>query len=279
MLFMVKYCPKCGKENNDKANFCVSCGEPFKGIEYVKRREPAWSAGRIILVIIGAIFLLTSFGMIAGGVSIRVLQESVVDSQGYIMSGVKQVTSNSYAIVVENIDINIAEPSDPFGREITRAIGRDLGNIVTFKLIANSNNAKPVFIGLASLTDVAPYLGSVNFDQALVGEWNYNPQEPNFPNFNLVNHPGIAPSTVPNLYSYWLAHTTGVNNAVMTWGLEPGNYWLVIMNEDASRGVNVDLQMGAKAPILNTVSDVLLVFGVLIGLAGALMIYYGAIRR
>ena len=65
----------------------------------------------------------------------------------------------------------------------------------------------------------------------------------------------------------------------MTWGLAPGNYWLIIMNEDASKGVNVDLQMGAKITILNTISNIMLSVGVVLGIIGVIMVYYGAINR
>jgi hypothetical protein len=278
-LCMVKYCPKCGKENNDEAQFCVQCGERLTDqVRYVKRREAAWGAGRIILVILGAIILLASIGLVAGGLSLQAIQESVTNSEGYIMSDFKQVSTNTYAIVVENIDINIVEPEDPFGRGITRSIGRDLANFATFKVTAESNNGKPVFVGIASINDVAPYLSNVDYDRAVIGEWNYDPWNPNFPSYDLDNHPGAAPGTVPTIYSYWSALDSG-ESATMTWGLTPGNYWLVIMNEDASEGVNVDMQVGAKISILGTLSNIMLSVGIILGLIGAVMIYYGAIHR
>jgi hypothetical protein len=277
---MVKYCPKCGKENRDEAQFCVQCGERLNGqVQYVKRRKTGgWSAGRIVLVIIGAIILLPSFGLVVGGFSLRAIQETVTDTEGFIMSDVKQVDTNTYALVVENIDVNIAEPESPFGKEVTRALGRDLADFARFKVNAVSNNGKPVFVGIASYTEVSQYIGAVDFDRAVVGEWNYDPWSQSFPNFALVYHPGTAPTTVPTLHSFWSAQATGTS-ATMTWGLAPGNYWLIIMNEDASKGVNVDLQMGAKITILNTISNIMLSVGVVLGIIGVIMIYYGAINR
>lgn len=37
---MSKYCPNCGKENNDKATFCLNCGSTFPNIKKEKTVKP-----------------------------------------------------------------------------------------------------------------------------------------------------------------------------------------------------------------------------------------------
>ncbi len=280
MIDMVRYCPKCGKENSDEAEYCRECGEQLpQKIKYVKSRDTAWGAGRIIIVLIAGIILIASFGMIMGGYSLRMIQDTIMDTDGYIMSGMRQVSSNTYAIVFEGIDINIEEPNDPLGRRITESIGRNMGDLITLKITAKSNNDKPLFLGIAQYSNVAPYLGSVNYDRLISGSWEYDPWDPSFPDYIFSHHPGSAPSVPPTLHSYWVAHAVGADEATMTWGLEPGNFWIVVMNEDASMGVDIDLRMGAKVPLISAISNILLSVGLFTALAAAAMIYYGAIRR
>ncbi|MCK4582288.1 DUF4389 domain-containing protein, partial [Candidatus Bathyarchaeota archaeon] len=90
---------------------------------------------------------------------------------------------------------------------------------------------------------------------------------------------GGAPAAPPTIHSFWAAFATGSVHETVTWSVAPGRYWVVVMNEDASQGVDVDLQMGAKVPILKNLDDVLLTVGVLVGLVGAAVIYYGAVKR
>ena len=111
---------------------------------------------------------------------------------------------------------------------------------------------------------------------------NKVPKDPwgnDFPDYVYSHHSGGAPAGPPTIHSFWTASATGSGQETLTWGVEPGRYWVVVMNEDASQGVDVDLQIGAKVPILKNLGDVLLTVGVLVGLVGAAVIYYGAIKR
>ena len=269
----MRYCPKCGEENSDDAEFCKSCGENMsRTIRYTKPRDTGWDVARVAALVIGAILVFTSLGLILGGASLRMVQDAIVDSEGYIVSGFEGVASDSYAIVFEDIDIEIDADAGPF-----REWFKDL---ITLKLTAVSNEpGKDVFIGIADQGSAQMYLGDVSYDRLIETNWEYDPWSNDFPDYVFSRHSGVAPSGPPTIHSFWTAFATGSGQETLTWGVEAGRYWVVVMNEDGSQGVDVDLQVGAKVPILKDLGDVLLTVGILVGLVGAAVIYYGAIRR
>lgn len=82
------YCPKCGKENDEWGEYCRFCGEKLpSNVTYVKIRDTGWSIGRLVSVLVGGIMLLTAFGLIMGGGSLRLIQDTNVDADDYMMSG------------------------------------------------------------------------------------------------------------------------------------------------------------------------------------------------
>jgi len=269
----LRYCPKCGEENSDDAEFCKSCGENMsRTIRYTKPRDTGWDVARVAALLIGAILVFTSLGLILGGGSLRMIQSAIIDSEGYIMSGVESLTSESYAIVFEDINIEIDAGAGPF-----RNWFKDL---ITVKLTAKNNDpGNSVFVGIADYGSVHSYLSDVSYDRLIETNWEYDPWGNDFPDYVYSHHSGGAPAAPPTIHSFWAAFATGSVHETVTWSVAPGRYWVVVMNEDASQGVDVDLQMGAKVPILKNLDDVLLTVGVLVGLVGAAVIYYGAVKR
>jgi len=273
MVEKLRYCPRCGEENSDDAEFCKSCGADMtRPIRYTKPRDAGWGAARAVALVIGALLVFTSLGLIVGGGSLRMVQSNIVDGEGYIMSGVERLTSDSHAIVFEDIDIHIDADAGPI---------RDwLKDLMTVKITATSNApGKNVFIGIADYGSAYSYLGDVSFDRLVGTDWKYDPWGGGFPDYTYSRHGGGAPAGPPTVHSFWTAFETGSSSETLTWGVKTGRYWVVVMNEDASPGLDVDLEVGARVPILKDLGDVLLTVGVLVGLVGAAVIYYGALKR
>jgi len=269
----LRYCPKCGAENSDDAVFCKSCGEDMtRTIRYTKPRDTGWGVVRVVALVIGAILVFTSLGLILGGGSLRMVQSTIVDSEGYIMSGVETLASDSYAIVFEDIDIEIDADAGPFMEWFS--------DLITVKITATNNDpARNVFLGIADYGSAHIYLADVSYDRFIETDLKYDPWGSDFPDYLYSHHGGSAPAGPPTIHSFWTAFATGSSHETVTWSVAPGRYWVVVMNEDASQGVDVDLQIGAKVPLLKDLGDVLLTVGVLVGLVGAAVIYYGAVKR
>jgi hypothetical protein len=51
------------------------------------------------------------------------------------------------------------------------------------------------------------------------------------------------------------------------------------MNGDASLGVDADVRLGVRVPILDSLGGILLASGILVGLIGAVILYFAVVRR
>jgi hypothetical protein len=268
----VRYCPKCGNENSDTAEFCKHCGERLASVTYLKPRGSGWDAGRVIVTIIGVVMIFTAFGLVMGGASLRFIRGTIMDEEGFIVSGVKGVSSPSYAIVFQDMDVHI-------DYEASRAL-RAMGSEIVFKVEAEGGDpSKPVFLGVAQDSYAASYLGEVEYDRLVSGRWEYDPFVDDFPEYTLSRHPGQAPSGPPTVHSFWVAHKSGAGSQVLTWSPTTGSYWLVVMNEDASAGVDVDVKLGVRVPLLESLGTILLASGIIIGLIGGFIVYQAVVRR
>jgi hypothetical protein len=265
----LRYCPKCGKENSDTAEFCKHCGEKMASVTYVKPKSSAWDAGRVIVTIIGAVMVFTAFGLVMGGWGLRAVRETIMDEEGYIVSGVQRLSTDSYALVFQDLDVHIDDEASRF----FRAMGGD----IVFKLEAGG--AEPVFLGVARDADAVTYLGSVEYDRLVSGRWEYDPFVHDFPDYAVSRHPGDGPSAPPTAHSFWSAHASGSGDQTLTWRPTTGSYWVVVMNEDASPGVDADVRLGVRVPLIGSLGTILFTTGVIIGLVGAVILYFAVVRR
>lgn len=62
----------------------------------------------------------------------------------------------------------------------------------------------------------------------------------------------------------------------LTWEPELGDYWIVGMNADGSMGVDIEIQMGVRLPILRTIGGIILAVGLILLLI-ALSLFRGVI--
>jgi hypothetical protein len=268
------FCQKCGKEHEEGLRYCSSCGadlhEPLEPT-YRRRRDPtvriATGLGRGVVAFI---ILMTGLGLLLGGFSVRTVQSNFVDSEGFIMSRPTDLTVDSYAIVQKAVDINI----DPAHIYIWTP---NLGDLVQLKIVATNNDpSKEVFIGIADATDASGYLSETNYHEVDELSWDYNPQRETQPRIVYNERSGGTPRGAPVIHSFWSAHVTGPGTQTLTWEPELGNYWIVGMNADGSMDVDIEVQMGARLPILRTIGGILLAVGIILILV-ALALFRGVI--
>lgn len=270
------YCEKCGKEIDENAEFCSHCGAPVKAPDIIHRRpkSPGWSVGSILAVLFGGLLILVSFGLLVGGGAVVWVQSTFSDSEGFLISREVRLQSDSYAMVLKevNIDIDVDIP--------TYVWTPKPGDFVTIKLVGRSNDpSKEVFIGIARDTDASRYLNSVEYDQINIDpSLNDKPWRGVQFSVSKSTHPGVAPSQAPTSLTFWEASATGSGTQTLIWEPDAGSFWVVVMNIDGSADVDLDMQLGAKVPILGTIGSGLLTGGFITLGIGGFVIYFGAFR-
>ena len=257
------YCPKCGVEVEEGVSFCPSCGANLKDDVNRYHREPGgWNAGRILMVIVGAIFVITSLGLLTGGGALVSIEDAFSDNDGYLISMPVELATDTYALVSPSFDLEVDIPNS----WAVPAVDEWL----SLKLIAESNNAsKPLFIGVATSQNLASYLGDVGYEEVTMIRWDYDEGAQGDKEINYDYHSGGAPSGPPVFEDIWEASDYGTERVEITWTPSTGDYMLVGMNNDGSAGIDADLQIGVRLPvILKSIGYGLLAAGLVILLVG-----------
>jgi hypothetical protein len=213
-------------------------------------------AGRILLLVLGSIAALFAFATLAFGVAAVVVDQVQRDDDGFLMSPSERFSSSTYAVVSESADIEVG------GAE--RALDWFLGTVRI-----RSESDQPVFVGIAREADAAAYLDAVERDVVTDLE-----DEPTY-----EREPGAAPSGPPGEESFWVASTSGAGERTLDWEPEEGDWRVVLMSEDASRGVSSDLSIGAELDSVLWIGIASLAVGALLAALAALAITAGIRSR
>ncbi len=262
------YCQKCGAKLEDDAKYCASCGTPVYVSETrVRREKGGLSALRIVLLVTGGISLLIAFGLLVGGGALLWLNTSLTDSGGFITTKSSQLATDSYAIVLQHIDIDWGDSMAGWG--LWRP---SPGDFVTIKISGSSNDpTRDIFIGIAREADALPYLSNVDYDEVT----RFDVSTSGVVTVEYTRHRGRAAPSSPTSETFWVASKHGSGTQTLEWNPEAGNYWIVLMNEDGSASVDLTVVAGAKVPLLPTIGLALFVGGAVALVIGVLMIYFG----
>ncbi|MEW5825240.1 MAG: DUF4389 domain-containing protein [Candidatus Bipolaricaulota bacterium] len=222
------------------------------------------STGRVVGIVLGSLVALSGLGMILGGGGVLVAERVLADAEGYVTMRPTVVRSDGYAIVA---------PAD-----FRAGPWFWLRHEVTLRLrVSPQGAAAALFVGLASRADVDNYLQGVS--RAEITERHAvrgDRKEPAFIDVREIQ--GSGEPAVPSAQPFWLTSATGTLSQTLTWRIEPSDVAVVLMNADATSGVDASVSLAARAPILLTLAGVVLGVGVAIFLLGALVVILCARR-
>ncbi len=214
------------------------------------------TGGKIVLLIMGVIVLLISLGLIISGGGLLVVNNYLADDDGYYSTKTIRIEKGSYAIISEPLDMDLDE-----------AWIWDWGNLASFKVEGtNDDQLKNIFIGVAEGNDVKDYLADVEYDE--VTDIDVSPNE-----LEYTHHTGDSEPEAPDTQTFWLESAHGAGEQVIEWELESGTWSVVVMNEDGSHGLDVDIVLSAKIPWLFSVALWLLISGIVVLVVGMVLIY------
>jgi hypothetical protein len=171
------------------------------------------------------------------------------------MSPTRTFSTPTYGIVSETADVDLGDAD--------WAVNDFLGTVRI-----RSESERPVFVGIAPETDAAAYLDGV--EQHVVTDFE---DEPGYSGRN-----GGVPENRPAEETFWAASTAGSGEQTLEWEPEDGDWTVVLMNADSTRGVSAQLSIGAELDAVFWIGAGLLIAGGLLAAGAALAITAG-IRR
>ena len=216
-----------------------------------------WTAGRVVAAAAGSLLVVASLGIGAAGAMLARVDTVMRDSSGFVHSREMTVASDTYAVTSDRMNVR----SPDMGRF---ASDRVLG---TVKITVTPAAGSAVFVGVAPTDDVDGYLGGV--EHATLVAFGRAPA--------YRVHDGSAPQGPPTSAPIWAAQATGTGTQTLEWKAADGDWTLVFMNADASRGVDARVAAAATLPVLHWAFPALLAVGGS-GLLVGLGLLLGALR-
>jgi hypothetical protein len=188
---------------------------------------------RIAAFIASGVLGLFSLGLLAAG-GLMLWGDAQKDEHGYISTASERFATNTYALTTENLDVDTAGVDWIFGRDRWGKI----------RLEVTPRDGQRLFVGIARTDDAADYLSGTNHE--LVTDVEYAPFRADYRRLD-----GDAKPTRPAAQRFWAASAHGAGTQALTWDVEDGDWSIVVMNEDASAGVDAGVKAGADVPVLS----------------------------
>ena len=220
-----------------------------------------WTAGRIVLVVLGSILALLAAALMVAGGALLWADRTQRDDDGFLTTPTERFESESFAITSDSIDLFEADSSGDW--VLSEGV---LGSV---RITGEGADGNDIFIGIAGTEDVDAYLDGVEHDE--VRDLEFDPFSVDYRRF-----PGSEPPGPPGEETFWAASASGAGTQRATWEAESGNWTIVVMNSDASLGVAADVSAGAEANFLLWLAIGLLIAGALLLAGGVVLIVVGA---
>ncbi len=228
------------------------------------------SGGKIVLLIFGIIVLLISPVLLLPGGALIWAERELRDGEGFYTTKTIELDRDSYAIVTEPANIDLGEEWEwlPW----VRSWGPS--DFLTLKIEgSSSDSSKQIFIGVAETLDLKGYLAGVEYDE--ITDWEFRRRSPKY-----TNHSGTSEPLAPTSQAFWIASAYGSGTQTMEWAIESGTYSFLLMNEDGSRGLDLEALVGIAVPsVLRGIGVALLVGGLVVLFFAVLMLYLVVRKR
>jgi hypothetical protein len=198
---------------------------------------------------------LAAFALILAGGLLLWANGHYKDVDGYLSTGSERFDSRDYAITTPSLDVGSAAPgfllkSDRYGE---------------LRLQTMRKGGKPLFVGIAPTRDVRAWLTGTAYSE--VSDIDYAPFKALY-----AQHPGTREPGPPARQGFWAA--TGTH--ALHWNVESGDWSVVVMNADGSRGVAAAVSAGAKVPYIAQIAYGTLTLGLLFVVLTAALTAYGS---
>ena len=216
------------------------------------------NGSRIAALVAAGLLALVSIGFLAGG-GVLLWADSERDEHGYISTGTDRFSTDTAALVTEKLDLDLD------GAESLLLDDSVYGNV---RIKAESNDGKPVFVGIARTDDVSDYLRGSSHE--LITDVEYSPFRVEYDTRSGDRTPGA-----PADQRFWAATANGDGEQALTWDVEDGDWSVVVMNADGSAGVDTGISAGASLGFLDEAGKISLTTGFVLPILAGGLLYVG----
>jgi hypothetical protein len=228
--------------------------------EQTTQTQPKRSRGaRIALIVTGALTALAAAGLLAVG-GAALWGESEKDADGYLSTDRHRFATSTHALASESLDVDLDGAGWLMDRE-------DFGDV---RLEVAPRGDEPVFVGIAPTDQVSRYLSGVA--RTSVSDADSWPLEVSYDERTVAGERRPAP---PGEQRIWAASVEGAGTQTLEWDVEDGDWSVVVMNADGSRGVNAEVEAGAKVPFLSEIGWTAIGTGAILLVAAAGLLVLG----
>jgi hypothetical protein len=222
------------------------------------RQPRPWTAGRVVSLVIGAVLLLVSTGLLTGGGAL-LWADRTQRNDGFVWSDTTRIDTARYALVSEEILL------DSGGADWV--LDNFLGTARVEVTAADPD--VETFVGVAASRDAAAYLRGVGHHRLdEFGPWGDGTMRPGM----MTDFGGGAPRTPPADADIWIAESSGSGTQVLDWRPADGDWTVVVMRADGRAGVEVEARVGVTAPGLGALAAALLGAGAVLLVVGGLLV-------
>jgi hypothetical protein len=201
--------------------------------------------GGVLSLLLAAVFLLAGSGFLYA--------DSRKDDDGYFSTAHERLTTPSYAIATDDLDIE----------------GDAIGDALYGKVRLDVDADRPVFAGIARTRDVDAYLADSAHTR--LTDIDVDPFRPEY-----RDAPGSGTPGRPGDETFWAASS---EDGTLTWDVEDGDWSVVVMNADGSKGVDARVSAGASVPFLDDLGYSLTVASLLLLILGGTLLATVRLRR
>jgi hypothetical protein len=213
------------------------------------------SAGKVASLVVGSLILIVAVGILFGGGALVGIDRGFTDKDGFLTVPPADLERDTYAVAAEAV---FEGDWVWWYRHPTTVRIRMTGE-------------RPVFLGIAARADLEAYLSDVSYSEIERIDFD-DYRKDRVWTTEYSDHIGPNAPTPPSDQMFWHASAQGEGTQTLTWEIEPGDWMLVVMNADGSRGIEVTGTVGAETPWLLAVGIGLLAVGIVVGAIGLAII-------
>jgi hypothetical protein len=232
-----------------------------------------WTAGRAVALVLGALLLLTSTGLLAAGGGL-LWADQTQREDGWITSPDDSVSTTRYALVSGDVGLHAPGADwivdDVIGRVRLQVTPID-PDVELFAGVAPSNAVDDYLTGVGQRR-----LGDIGTGHSAAGSgsWSGGAMDPGM----MTDLAGGPPAVPPADRDIWVAQASGSGTQTLVWTPADGNWTVVVMQANGSAEVAARIAVAATVPGLAGVAAGLLAGGAVLLAAGGLLVAL-ALRR